>query len=246
MTTIYTIIQLILLSVGPLLIAAYSLTAVNNNTKKQLSINQQLYLGSIGIIIHESSHAIMAFIFGFRIDEVKLIKRPHPEIGDNSLGFVRYYSPSNLRGKIGGAMTGIAPIIGCSIAIIGLFSLLLPQSFNLLVEMVTNQQFTASLFSKLLTSLFQNWSLHLILWLAITISITVGGFDLSSADRTGFGLGFSLLAFLNVILYYVFSLFNQQSLIMTLLLTITGPIIFVTILMLFLLLVTNLIVKSLK
>ncbi|MHC9532069.1 hypothetical protein ACVPPR_01235 [Dellaglioa sp. L3N] len=243
MTILTTLLQLIGLSVGPLLVAAFLLTAVNRNTKKQLSLNQQLYLGSIGIIIHEASHAIMAFIFRFHITQIKLIKRPHPEMGDNSLGFVSYNSPQNLRGKIGTAMAGIAPIIGCSAVIIGLFALLLPQSFNLLSTMLLNKTFNTQSFFNLFTSLFQNWALNFIVWLLITTSITVGGFDLSSADRQGFGLGFSLLAFLAIIIYYLFALFNQQTLLMTLLTNLALRTSLITILMLFLLLITNLVVK---
>lgn len=246
MQTVYTLVTLIFLSVIPLLVATFLLTAVNSNTKKQLSLNKQLYLGSLGIIIHEASHTIMAFLFGFHAIEVKLIKRPHPEIGDKSLGFVRYSSPKNIRGKIGQAMAGIAPIIGCSTVIIGLFILLLPNSFNLLSTMLVTQTFNTQSLFELFASLFQSWSLRLILWLLITTSITIGGFDLSSADRKGFGLGFSLLALLIIIFYYFLTLFNQETLMMTLLSNFALSISLITILMLILLLITNWLVKIIK
>ncbi|WP_125008559.1 hypothetical protein [Lentilactobacillus kosonis] len=154
------------------------LSKLNQDTKRivssRLGSKSQVIIGSLGIIIHETSHALVALIFGHHIISMRLIKFPSPH--DSSLGYVNHsWNPNNFYQRIGNLFIGIAPTFGCSLVVLLAYRILFPISFNsvLLAIKVNNLQSI-----KLPDFNIFNYLIFLIM----AITICVGGFDLSSAD----------------------------------------------------------------
>lgn len=172
------------------------LTWINRQTKRNLSqkfgINAQVYLGSIGIILHEGSHTLASLIFGRSIKQLKLIQRPTAT--DPRLGYViAAYNPNSIWQQFGGLFVGLAPIIGCSLTLFGLTKWLLIPDFSIPVI----PQITAHLFS-----------ISGLIWFCLTLSIAVGGFDLSAEDYRSTLSGVPFLIILTFLLTMIFYLFN--------------------------------------
>lgn len=183
------------------------LTYLNRDTKKFLAnglgVNSELYLGFIGIFLHELSHLLVAIIFGHRIDQVRLLKRPHPQqIGadgnpDLALGYVNHtWNRRNWYQTTGNLFIGIAPIFGCALVLLGLTALLIPSLFTGMLTLVADpfnldwNGFIAALGGD---------SHPLIRWLImilLSLNISIGGFDLSAADFANSRIG--LIGFVTV------------------------------------------------
>ena len=219
----HTIFLLLLLFVIPML-TIQLLTVINHQSKQLLSNNfgsaSQIYLGGLGIIIHECSHLIIALLFGHQITRFKLLVLPHelntpdPANPDHqALGYVFHsWNERSLYQTIGNAFIGIAPVFGCIACLVGLTKYLNPVLFNWLInvgkKLSTSYYPSLGLISKTLTSLPEfklSWVslLYFVLWIVISTNITVGGFDLSSADIRGSVVGIFLWYLLTGLILFI-------------------------------------------
>lgn len=178
---------------------AWLLTIINRQTKVNLvnhyGINSQVYCGFLGIIIHELSHLILALIFRHGIQSVRLLKRPHlhPEdesADDLALGYVNHTWNRHSRYQvIGNLFIGVAPIFGCTAALLGLDWLLAPGLFQAIFKLADTpeQPQWAASFHALNSTPTSWWQLLMLLFL--TLVIVIGGFDLSPADYQNSAIG---------------------------------------------------------
>lgn len=173
------------------------LTYLNRNTKQHLAggfgMISQLYLGFIGIFLHELSHLLMAIFFGHRIVAFRLLKRPHPDqpgvtgASDMTLGYVNHtWNQRNWYQTMGNLFIGIAPIFGCALALFGLTALLLPGvCHGLLTLMADPFNLNWSGFGQPVSANWWRW----ILMIVLSLNISIGGFDLSNADFANSKIG---------------------------------------------------------
>ncbi len=196
-------------------------TQSNRNFHKGLGRNAIMVTGIIGTPVHELSHALMALIFGHKINAIKLFQRPDR---DGVMGYVNHaYNPKNIYHQVGNFFIGIAPIFGGLLVIIALMGLLLPRvldSFlvvmtqSLAVENLSLVSFNGvfSAYGELLKLIFaaenfQNSRFYLFLFLAICISSHI---SLSPADIKG---AFNGLIFIFLILLGLNAIGLSQSII---------------------------------
>lgn len=174
---------LLVLVLVPLIIVL-GLTFINRNSKIRLAnrygARAVVWLGGLGVIIHELSHLLTALLFGHRINSFRLLIT---NISDNggALGYVNHsWNKDNYYQFIGNALIGTAPVYGCTAVIILLTKYLVPaiywwglQALEKLMDfpLVTPIPINATL----------NWG-AVIVWALLSINITIGGFDLSNAD----------------------------------------------------------------
>jgi hypothetical protein len=113
-----TIIFIIFPALLILLIKQLSYLA-NEKLVNTFGFNSQIYVGGLGVIIHELSHLLLALIFLHHIDSVCLLRIPnHNDISDKSLGYVRHsWSSRSIYQTIGNVFIGTAPVI-CGVLII--------------------------------------------------------------------------------------------------------------------------------
>lgn len=108
-----------------------------------------LVISSIGVIIHELSHLIMALLFGHHIENFRLLQLPK----NGQVGFVTHSAnPKNPWQAFGNLLIGFAPMIGNSLTIYLLTRYLQPNVFYLQVSF--------------------NW--QLLCWLLIVFSLSLG------------------------------------------------------------------------
>jgi len=184
------------------------LTYLNRDTKKYLAnglgLNSELYLGFIGIFLHELSHLLMAIFFGHRIARVRLLKRPHPDrLGadgkpDLTLGYVNHtWNQRNWYQTTGNLFIGVAPIFGCALVLLALTALLVPSLFNGMLALVAdpfNLDWTG--FVAALGGDNYPW-IRWIIMILLSLNVSIGGFDLSAADFANSRIG--LIGFIIVI-----------------------------------------------
>ncbi|MFC6170927.1 hypothetical protein [Loigolactobacillus jiayinensis] len=161
-----------------------------NRSSKQMLVNQfglqaQVYLGGLGIILHETSHLLTALLFHHKIIGFKLVVLPwhlNANSSEQALGYVQHASTKRLWPTLGNLFIGIAPIFGCTAAMYLSTYLLLPTTYQRLNAFIMAP--TGDSLQWLLSSFGQAFSSFplLLIWLLLMINITLGGFDLSSAD----------------------------------------------------------------
>ncbi|AVK63541.1 hypothetical protein C5Z26_05225 [Lactobacillus sp. CBA3606] len=200
---------------------AWVLTLINRQTKAHLvsrfGINSQVYLGCLGIIIHELSHLIMAVIFRHGIQSIRLIKRPHlhqttgnPD--DLALGYVNHtWRQGNYYQMIGNLFIGVAPIFGCTASLLGLDAWLFPGLSRAILTLAAtpkNPNWHGS-WTALTTAETSWWQLGLLL--ILTILIVIGGFDLSPADYQNSALGLMSTVILIIVFTTIITLLDGQA-----------------------------------
>jgi len=176
------VIKNVLLILGLLLGVPFLFTIIlsklNRETKSIVSYRfgskSQVIIGSLGIIIHEASHLLVALLFGHHIVSMKLIKFPSSD--DSSLGYVNHsWNQRNIYQRMGNLFIGIAPTFGCSLTMLLAYRILFPISFNSALLAIKDENI--QLFS------FPDFSIvNYLIFLILAVTICVGGFDLSSAD----------------------------------------------------------------
>jgi hypothetical protein len=160
-------------------------------------------LGWIGTPIHELSHYIMCILFRYEILDMKLF-RPIKGKKDGLLGYVTYRTRSNnLHQKIGEFFVGIAPMIGGSLIIYGLFRLLMS---NLYTNLISINDFNLNNIMDVIIHTEYNIP-KLILFLILSISISMH-MSISKEDLKNAIYGIFWLEIIIVILSVIFTLIN--------------------------------------
>lgn len=194
------------------------LTYINRDTKRYLAngcgVNSELYLGWLGIFCHELSHLLVAVIFGHHITGVRLLKRPHPDHklangeADLTLGYVNHtWNQRSWYQNTGNLFIGVAPIFGCSLVLLGLTAGFLPSVFQGILALTTTPlNLDWVTFRQALVTGHESWWRWLVM-LILAVNISVGGFDLSSADFANSKIGLlgfaAVMAAITVILTLV-------------------------------------------
>ncbi|MFR0583130.1 hypothetical protein ACLUX0_02315 [Limosilactobacillus mucosae] len=165
----------------------------------------QIILGGIGVIIHELSHLLMALLFGHQIVSFRLLHIPNPSNpGDNALGYVNHaWNEHSFYQRVGNVFIGIAPVVGCTLAIIGLTQWLVPGIFELWQAVIAQTEIPQ----------IQLTAGCLILWLILIANIAIGGFDLSSADLENSATGLMMLLAVFLITALILSQFTTGPLV---------------------------------
>lgn len=189
---IFQIIVNLFLSVICPIIFVLTLTYINRSSKRSLAtrlgVNSQFYLGAIGIAIHEFSHALFALLFGHKIVSIKLLVFPWSKNKNDALGYVNHsWNKKSLYQNFGNLFIGIAPILGCSLALILLAYFLEPSLFRNWQQSVYFLVWQRELFQPQqlfywIKLAYQENSLKFILYILLSLNITIGGFDLSNED----------------------------------------------------------------
>lgn len=171
------------------------LTYINRNSKELLvskyGFSSQVWLGCIGIFVHECSHAIMALIFGHNIVEFKPLVMPgNVERNNGALGYVKQtWNSNSAYQSLGNLLIGTAPIWGCTAVIYWIMKVTMPNLYLFILKLekaITS--FSMSEIHQVLNSanLFTNMNITslitMLIGLAIIANIVIGGFDLSQAD----------------------------------------------------------------
>lgn len=178
-----------------------------------------ILITGLGVCLHETSHLLMAKLFGFKIKDVKFF-RPVQGAKDGVLGYVNYsYNPKNILHKIGLFFVGFAPILGGILGLVLCIIIFLPNTFNNVqtqlnvilsydnifsLRFFQNQLFLSfSLFKSLFTlQNFKNITFWIFLLLAISISshTALSIADLKSSVK-GIKTIFICLFLLNIVFY---------------------------------------------
>ncbi|WP_295728702.1 hypothetical protein [uncultured Limosilactobacillus sp.] len=174
-----------------------SVVVVISRANKRLSISLggfygQIILGGLGIIIHELSHLITALLFGHRIKRVSLLHIPNANVSnDRGLGYVSHvWNDKSYYQKIGNFFIGIAPVIGCAFVMLLSTRWLVPSIYCHLFGPINGGQ---------LTDFSVSWW-RFLLWIILMTNISIGGFDLSTADLQNSRQGLvTLVVFLVII-----------------------------------------------
>lgn len=230
-----------------------ALTYISRSSEKALDSTiigpkSEIYLGYIGIVVHELSHVIMCIIFNHRIDSFKLLIMPW-NLDEHSqspnLGYVNHsYTTSSIYQSLGNAFIGTAPIYGCTAALYFIYKYLTPNFYNLLrttIENLLNSPSSLSLSS--VPNFFLQWislfNLDIktigmcIVVFYLVVNITLTGFDLSDKDlQSSYKATMSLLIIMAGI-FFVTSMLKLNFLIDNLLLKVAMWILAMLILSLF-------------
>lgn len=160
----------------------------------------------IGTPLHELSHAVVALLFGHRIEEVALF-RPNKETG--GLGHVRHsYGRFAVWGRIGQFFIGAAPMIVGSFFLALMFRFLLPNGDSVFVPLISDTGSLAIIFSSIKQTLlglfrveyFGMWSFWLFLYMSFCIAshIAPSKEDMKNMAR-GFGWMIGILLIVNAL-----------------------------------------------
>jgi len=103
-------------------------TYSNKNFQRTFGSNAVMITAFIGVPIHELSHAIIAILFGHKINDIKLLQKPDE---NGVMGYVNHsYNKNSIYQQIGNFFIGIAPIFGGAISIITLMYFVIPKAYN--------------------------------------------------------------------------------------------------------------------
>lgn len=194
------------------------LTFICRNSEKALDstfgAKAEIYAGFLGIMVHETSHFLLALLFNHKVVEVKLLVLPwqvdmseeHPK-----LGYVNHaYSDHSLYQVIGNAFIGTAPIYGCTAVLYLIYRYLTPNLFNLMNSSIQQiwhdpAKFDLAGFITSLAGLMKfdlKTILIALLALYLITNITLTGFDLSDVDlKNSFHAGIGILILLAFIIF---------------------------------------------
>lgn len=206
-------IDLLIAMVIPSIIVL-GLTYINRHTKKLLVNNygfkSQVYFGFLGIIVHETSHMLMAVLFGHQIVEFKPLVLPkNVARNGGALGYVnqRWNTYSTYQ-NIGNLFIGTAPIWGCTFVLYLLTKLTMPNLYRFILRL---EKAMATMDIGTIRAVFRNMNLFSnitcaslvisILGLVLMTNIVIGGFDLSSNDlKNALGAFIAFYIFFTIIL----------------------------------------------
>lgn len=238
---ILTNIGLVLgLVIGVPFLFIFLLSSINHRTKQQIAnrfgIGGQIGFGFLGIIIHETSHLMVALLFGHHVDQVRLLRIPSAD--NNSLGYVHHtWNDRNLYQKMGNLFIGVAPIFGCCLATLILAKFTIPEVYQSLIT-ATQQSFSQMVF--MMTDF--SWP-SMLIFLVVAANICIGGFDLSQADFQNSKQGFWQAVIFLVLVTLVISVTSLQAGFFSLLSHLTMIIVVVSLFNLLISIIMNLIFR---
>lgn len=208
-TLFVTLLKIILyLALIPALLGTI-LVVINRDTKKNVVIyfgyRAQIVGGCIGIIIHETSHLLMALLFRHHIKSFRLLRFPNQNSEDQSLGYVNHtWNQKSFYQRTGNLFIGIAPIIGNTLVILALSKVLVPTILTSVQNFVADHFISLNLATSSTTNSFVTW--QFIVWLLLLINICIGGFDLSPADMNNSAMGLISFTILVVVISVIVAL----------------------------------------
>lgn len=205
MTPLLLTIQYLVIFWGIPVVAVLALTYISRSSEKALGSTiigpkSQIYLGYLGVIVHELSHIIMCIVFNHRIVSFKLLIMPwnlDEQSQSPNLGYVNHsYATSSIYQSLGNAFIGTAPIYGCTAVLYFIYKNLTPNFYYLLRTTIENILNDPSSFSfSSVPTFFLSWiSLFnldvktigvCIVVFYLVVNITLTGFDLSNKDLQG-------------------------------------------------------------
>ena len=208
-----TIIYLLLILAIQLLIVL-GLTYINRDSKARLAARlgpkSIVYVGGLGIIVHELSHLLVAIIFGHHINGFRLLITDVENSG-GALGYVNHsWNKKNYYQFMGNSLIGTAPIFGCTFVLLLLTRLLVPGLYQWSLQQMAGM--LGLPFSTNISGGPTNWLL-VIVWDVLSINITIGGFDLSNADLKSTVPSFVALFVITGLFLFLFVLFGQAAVI---------------------------------
>ena len=134
---------------------------------------------SFGVVCHESSHALVAIIFGHKVGKVSFF---NPDPHSPTLGYVQHsYNPNSHYQLLGSFFIGFAPLFLAPLFIYAMSALLLPNYTRLLQiitfagndDLLTNLPVITSSISVYFTYVLTNNPLMGLLWLFVSSSIAL-------------------------------------------------------------------------
>lgn len=120
---------------GSFLLAALVISAITQqiNTLIGRRFGERVvdYMALPGVVVHELSHALMAFIFRHDIDKIQLFQRGKTnDEGYRTRGYVSHaWHPDSFYQQMGNLMIGLAPMFGITAVGLGLTKWLWPNVF---------------------------------------------------------------------------------------------------------------------
>lgn len=208
-----TTVYLLLILVVPAL-TVLGLTYLNRNSKQRLAqrfgVRSIIYVGGLGVIVHELSHLLVAILFGHHIDNFRLLITD-VQGSNGALGYVNHsWNKKNYYQFMGNTLIGTAPIFGCTIVLLLLTRFLVPGIYQWGVQYMAN--LLGLSFSPSIAVGPINW-LFIILWVILSINVTIGGFDLSDADLKGTVPAFVTLFVITGVLLFLLVILGKALLI---------------------------------
>jgi len=206
-TAISNILWITLLQLSVMILPGFLLTLLMSRVSTIFAhqmyriIGSRKYLltfGWLGTAVHELSHAIIAIIFGHKIDEIKLFQT---RSDSNRLGYVRLrYDKNSVYQRVGNLFIGVAPVFMGAIIIFLSAKLLVPDVSAVISEggsiLGEEDWLSASLgsfFSIFLALIDLENFFHLEYYLFLYILFCVGSaMTLSRADLKGSKSGFAV------------------------------------------------------
>lgn len=168
-----------------------------------------LATGFLGTPVHELSHAAMCLLFGHRIKRICLFS-PNDKTG--TLGYVDHrYNPKSVYQQIGNFFIGIAPMLGGSLVLLLLLSLLLPDTYAVMansMELLSGTQMSplsgetyrtvfACLSDVLAALLAPSRLVTPAFWMFLAVALMIAlHMDISPADLQSAKIGFFVFAVL--------------------------------------------------
>ncbi len=190
--------------IGMIVLVGLLLGVLRNNSirnfQRRFGSKALMITGFIGVPIHELSHAIVALLFGHKINKIKLLQKPDE---NGVMGYVQHsYNQGSVYQQVGNFFIGIAPIFGGIFSIIALMRYIIPQAYNgfinILVKSLHVTVLSKSIIEGIINSYsglvkvifslknFENPYFYIFLFISICISSHI---SLSSADIKGASRG---------------------------------------------------------
>lgn len=190
--------------IGMIVLVGLLLGVLRNNSirnfQRRFGSKALMITGFIGVPIHELSHAIVALLFGHKINKIKLLQKPDE---NGVMGYVQHsYNQGSVYQQVGNFFIGIAPIFGGIFSIIALMRYIIPQAYNGFINILVKSLHVTVLSKstiegiinsysglvKVIFSLknFENPYFYIFLFISICISSHI---SLSSADIKGTSRG---------------------------------------------------------
>lgn len=182
-TDLKTTLTSLIAVLGVPVLMVVALTYINRNSKQRLAqrlgAKSIVYIGGLGVIVHELSHLLVALLFGHHINSFRLLITDVSNDG-GALGYVNHsWNKKNYYQFLGNALIGTAPIFGCTLVLILLTRFMVPGLYQWGLQSLSD--LLGLTISTNIPVRPGNW-LMTIIWAILSINITIGGFDLSNAD----------------------------------------------------------------